>query len=77
MAADAARRRLRRLFLEGFTAADVAEPFVSFDAERPAAEVRRVLEARGFDLVGVRRDGLVRGYAVREDLSGGTCGDSR
>jgi hypothetical protein len=72
---QASRRRLRRLFLEGFTAADVAEPLVSFDAERPAAEVRRVLEARGFDLVGVRRDGLVRGYAVREELRSGACGD--
>jgi hypothetical protein len=72
---DASRRRLRRLFLEGFTAADVAEPLVSFDAERPAAEARRLLEARGFDLVGVRREGLVRGYAVREELAGGSCGD--
>jgi hypothetical protein len=77
-APDASRgavRRLRRLFLEGFTAADVAEPLVSFDAERPSAHVRGLLEARGFDLVGVRRDGLVRGYAAREELTSGRCGD--
>jgi hypothetical protein len=70
-----ARRRLHRLFLEGFTAADVAEPLVSFDAERGAGEVRAFLDARGFDLVGVRVDGLVRGYAERAALTGGRCGD--
>ncbi len=72
---DAARRRLRRVFLDGFNALDVAEPLTSFDADRPAAEVRRFLEARGFDLVGVRRDGLVRGYAFRAALQRGALGD--
>ena len=37
--------------------------------------MRRLLEARELDLVGVRRDGLVRGYAVREELTRGSCGD--
>jgi hypothetical protein len=69
------RRRLRRLFLEGFSVMDVAEPLVSVDAEREAREVRALLEARDFDLVGVRDGGLVRGYARREDLARGRCGD--
>jgi len=73
--AEASRRRLRRVFLEGFVALDVAEPLVSFDAERPAAEVRAFLQAHDFDRAGVRRDGQVAGYADRIALTGGRCGD--
>jgi hypothetical protein len=72
---DAGRRRLRRVFLESFVAADVAEPLVSFDAERPAAEVRAFLAAHDFDRAGVRVDGLVRGYVERADLAAGRCAD--
>ena len=72
---EASRRRLRRVFLEGFVALDVAEPLVSFDAERPAAEVRAFLDAHDFDRAGVRRHGLVAGYVERIPLSGGRCGD--
>lgn len=71
---EVGRRRLRRVFLESFLATDVAEPLVSFDAERPAAEVRALMRARGYDRVGVRVDGLVGGYAEREDLVSGACG---
>lgn len=65
--------RLRRLFMEGFSAMDLAEPLVSFDAEADAAAVRDFMVERDFDLVGVRREGLICGYVRREDLSGGTC----
>jgi len=68
------RRRMRRLFLEGFSVMDVAEPLASVDAERRAGEVRALLEERDFDLVGVRRAGRVVGYARRDELHGGTCG---
>ena len=67
--------RLHRLFFEGFTAMDLAEPLVSFDAGADALEVRRFLAARGFDLAGVRKDGLVCGYARCEELTSGRCGD--
>jgi hypothetical protein len=72
---EASRRRLRRVFLDAFEALDVAEPLRSFDATAPAAEVRAALEARGFDRVGVRVDGQVRGWAERGDLAGGTLGE--
>lgn len=71
------RQRLRRLFLESFSVMDVAEPLLSVDAERAAGEVRALLEARDHDLVGVRVDGLVTGYARREALTSGRCGDHR
>jgi hypothetical protein len=68
--------RLRRLFLESFSVMDLAEPLVSVDAERGDAEARAPLDERGFDLVGARTDGLVRGYTRRDELAGGRCGDN-
>jgi hypothetical protein len=67
--------RVRALFLRTFSVMDVAEPLVSFDASAPAAEVRVFLEARGWTLVGVRRDGLVSAYAIAGDLGEGRLGD--
>ena len=58
--------RLRRVFTEGFTVMDIAEPLASFDAERPADDVRRFLEGHDYDLAGVRREGVVAGYLLRE-----------
>jgi len=73
---DASRRRLRRVFVEGFTVMDVAEPLASFDAERPAAEVRAHLSAHGLERVGVRTGGHVTGFVERDDLAGAArCGD--
>jgi len=69
------RQRLERVFLEGFTVLDIAEPLASFDAEKPADEVRSFMADHDFDLVGVRRDGLVCGFVRRVELDGGTCGD--
>jgi hypothetical protein len=75
IASGATDRRLRRVFLEGFRAIDVAEPLMSFDADRPATAARASMLARGFDLAGVRVEGLVAGYVSRHDLKGGSCGD--
>jgi CBS domain-containing protein len=71
----AARRRLRRVFLDGFRATDVAEPLTSFDWDRPASEVLAFMEAHDFDRIGIRREGLVRAYVERSDLRAGRCGD--
>mgnify|MGYP001210699145 CR=1 FL=1 len=68
-------KRLRRLFFEGFTAMDIAEPLVSFDADSEAMSVRQFLLEKDFDLAGIRRDGLVCGYARREELASGRCGE--
>ncbi len=67
--------RLNRLFFKGFTALDLAEPLVSFDAETDAGQVRRFLADRDFDCAGLRVQGLVRGYVRREDLGAGRCGE--
>jgi len=72
---DASAARLRRLFLEGFSVTDIAEDLCSFDEDRPAPEVAAFMEGRDFDLIGVRREGRVAGFAMREELSAGRLGD--
>ena len=72
---DTQSSRLRRLFLEGFSAMDVAEPLVSFDETAKAETVYQFMQEKRFALVGVRKKGLVEGYVRREDLISGTCGD--
>jgi len=72
---DTQSSRLRRLFLEGFSAMDIAEPLVSFDAGAEAESVLQFMTEKDFDLVGIRENGLVVGYARRSDLSRGTCRD--
>lgn len=66
---------LRRIFTENFSVSDIAEPLASFDADRPAGDVRRVMDARRYELAGVRREGLVVGYVRREDVERSVCGD--
>ncbi|MHB8952090.1 MAG: hypothetical protein ACYC4U_03865 [Pirellulaceae bacterium] len=66
---------LRRIFTEGFTARDIAEPLVSFDVCTPSAEAAEIMRCRSFDAVGVRRGGVVIGYVERNDLCGPTCGE--
>ena len=66
---------LRRVFTQSFQTRDIAEPLVSLDAATPAAEAHRLMQARDFDVVAVRQDGLVVGYLEREDPQEGTCGE--
>jgi hypothetical protein len=68
---------LRRLFARTITLRDIAEPLVSFDHSQPAGEVRRLMERREFDVVGIREHGLVTGFALRPDLAGGSAGEHR
>ena len=72
---DKKSSRLKRLFLEGFSAMDLAEPLVSFDAEARAEDVKKYMVIKDFDLVGVRINGLVSGYVNQTDLEDGCCGD--
>jgi hypothetical protein len=53
---------------------DVAEPLVSFDEDASAPAVRALLEARGQELAGVRREGLVAAYAIAAELGDGALG---
>ena len=68
-------RDLHRLFEQSITVRDIAEPLASFDHDYPAEKARQFMATRGFDVVGVRREGSIEGYILREDLKGGSVGD--
>ena len=72
---DTQSSRLRRLFFEGFSAMDVAEPLVSFDETARSEDVKQFMDEKSYDLVGVRQNGLVEGYVRRDELTSGTCGE--
>jgi hypothetical protein len=72
------QERLGRLFETAFRIEDIAESLVSFDAERPAADVAKVLNRTRFKVAGVREDGRIGGYLVARELKGArTCADIR
>lgn len=62
---------LRILFDQSIPAATIAEPLASFDQDRAANDLLEYMHSRGFDLVGLRVDGLTVGYVTAVDLSAG------
>ena len=66
---------LQRVFEQSFVTLDLCEPLISFDETSSANEVRKMMESRRLEVVGVRLSGLVGGYVDRSELIGGTCGD--
>ena len=67
--------RMKKLFNEGFTARDIAEPLLSFDADKPAKYVREFMSDNNLGVIGVRNGGVVTGYVEPDDLADGSCGD--
>lgn len=63
------QRRALAVFSEAFTARDIAEPLRSFDRETPSAKIARILDEHVLAVVGIRDQGVVSGYARRDDLS--------
>lgn len=59
---------VRRVFLEGFAARDLAEPLASFDATTDSSSVRKFMERRPLRVVGIRVDGLVTGYVEQDHV---------
>lgn len=57
-----------------FTVRDLAKPLPSLDASQPALLGASIMAERGWELIGLRRDGLVCGYMRREDAGAETCG---
>jgi hypothetical protein len=68
---------VRRVFTETFTARDIAEPLASFDADASSAQVRAFMQASDFDVVGIRSEGRIVGYAEKDALGEGACGQFR
>src|SRR5262245_721676 len=68
---------VKRVFTETFTARDIAEPLASFDADASSAQVREFMQAKDFDVVGIRSEGQITEYATRDALAAGACGQCR
>jgi len=68
-----AQDRLKKLFTEQIFAIDIASPLPSFDGERDAVTVGRIMDATNAWVAGIRTGGLTSGWVRREDLTSGRC----
>lgn len=59
---------LRRVFQNGFRAIDLAEPLISFDATTPVDQMIAGMESGNADLAGIRHNGKVTAFVLKEDL---------
>lgn len=66
---------LRELFDGKISVKYIAEPIASFDMEARSSDVRAFMKDQVYDVIGVRRNGLVVGYAKEADLMDGTLAD--
>ena len=66
---------LRELFEVKISVKYIAEPIASFDMEARSSDVRAFMKDQVYDVIGVRRNGLVVGYAKEADLMDGTLAD--
>jgi hypothetical protein len=66
---------LRRLFERAISVREVAEPLVSFDADRAPDSIREFMVAHNFDVVGLREGGVLVGYVRRKELEHGPVRD--
>ena len=65
---DPTEESLRRVFLEGFAARDLAEPLASFDATTDVQVVRKFMVDRPLRVVGIRINGLIAGYVEQDEI---------
>lgn len=68
-------KNFRRMFMEIFTARDIAEGLLSFDADTPCELVARDLKNQYRGVASIRIGGTVQGYVRAPDLGEGECAD--
>ena len=66
---------IQKTFVRGLAARDIAEPLPSFDATTPASVARATMQARSYQVAGVRENGWITGYIEPDILQGGVCGE--
>ncbi|MHC4490649.1 MAG: hypothetical protein ACYTDU_03350 [Planctomycetota bacterium] len=69
------RSSVRRFFHSGFSAQDIAQSLISYDAARPAPEVKARMVLNTLRVAGLRFDGYVVGYVFRDELGEERCLD--
>ncbi|WP_455207036.1 HD domain-containing protein [Kaarinaea lacus] len=58
----------KRLFAELFSAKDIADPLLSFDADKMTTDVNKAMETYQQEVASVRIHGAVRGYLQKSDI---------
>lgn len=62
---------LREIFEKGIKARHITEPLCSFDESAIVQDVKKFLDKKDYDVVGVRTNGIINGYAYKRDLAEG------
>jgi hypothetical protein len=65
-----------RLFIDAFTAKDLATELFSFDTIIPSHEVSAFMEREHLHVVGIRSEGRMIGFVRQDDLDTKLCGDN-
>ncbi len=68
-------KNFRRLFMDIFTARDIAGGLLSFDIDSPCDKAAHELKNQCHEVASVRIDGSVQGYVRRSDMDKGNCAD--
>ena len=68
-------KNFRRLFMDIFTARDIAGGLLSFDIDSPCKKAASELEHQCHEVASVRIEGSVQGYVRRSDMNKGSCAD--
>jgi len=68
-------QHFRRMFVEIFTAKDLAEGLLSFDDGSSCQQVKHALKTQRREVASVRISGSVQGYVRSSDLNAGLCAD--
>ena len=68
--------KFRRMFMELFTARDIAESLYSFDLDSDCDTVKKVMQRNQQDVASIRISGTVQGYVRFVDLAGDECSNS-
>jgi len=67
--------KFRRMFMEVFTARDIAESLVSFDITANCLDVKKVMSQQQVFVASIRSKGTVHGYIRFVDLDSDSCSD--
>jgi hypothetical protein len=70
------QQRMKKLFTEGFTVLDIAEPLPLIDSCSPSREALSLIEKTRLPLLGVTEDGRIAGFLRLEDIAGDQCGEA-
>lgn len=63
-------QNLREIFGRSVTVKEIAEPFASFDINHPADKIRRFMDEKDYDVVGVMKNRIIVGYVNRTEIDG-------